>query len=1054
MHGVARIGVAIFILSLAATLLLATVSAHADSPVTDSFDTYNSAGWSDLAPWALVTPVPETDPTQCHQGRCVKLRTDNTAFGMQLQGEPVSAGGFSFYYRAEKYVSTGPFAVGLCMHTPCFENPYFLTTVSFPHDDPYGFPHDDTFHRLRFFWTPGTTTPDLLFRYGFDDHTLFPWEDSGTTTFTPSALAFLDNSVPQGGVWLDELSANTDPAPSLPLLPTYCTPGTDSSCYDNVLFLPGIEASRLYENVSGSERKLWEPSSDQDALALMMNTDGSSQNPVYTRDVIDNAYAPLKGNVYQSFIADMNALVSAGTINAWEPIAYDWRLQLDQLLAKGVWSGGNISYLTATDTPYIMQELKHLAAGSKTGKITIVAHSNGGLVAKALMLALGSDAAKYVDKIVFVAVPQVGTPQAIASLLSGYGAAFPSDQFKKVDAPTSREVADTFPGLYNLLPSAAYFSSVLTPVVWISTSTLPQWASAYGSAIATGDILDAFLTATDRPLPAFNDLKNLTTLSDAFVAQAVAAHQKLDAWTPPQGVRLIQIAGWGIPTTISSLHYARGFVDGATTTTATPDFVLDGDGTVVTPSALWVSASSGAEDYWIDLADYNSLFNRVRNLHFKIDHGTMFEVNPVRQLLGEIITNNVTVLPSDISYTQPISADGKRLIFSLHSPLSLNLYDVQGNHTGVSTTTGEIDEQIPGTYYTEFAGVKYVFTDESVPVCIVMNGYDTGTFTFHADELQGGTVVASTTFKDIPATPQTLASASVQSTLSTLSPIQVDEHGDGSLVYTLTPKPDATVTLDTTPPAIVLALSGTRGTPGWYTSAVRATLTTIDSESGVASLTYALDGATTSTTSARAVVPISGEGSHMLSYFAGDIAGNTAIATTSVISIDTTLPEVRLGFSTSTAMLSVNGVDATSLVTITTASSTMRIADQAGNALSLTLAQEVQKANYAALVMPSFSYTNGSTTNATTALRYFWTQDKKGNYTLFIAGIRTPTERLISLYMPLTNKTYVVASTAPDDSADLPLLSALLLLRNRLQTFNGLEVPSVSVKQGKVVVNY
>ena len=88
-------------------------------------------------------------------------------------------------------------------------------------------------------------------------------------------------------------------------------------------------------------------------------------------------------------------------------IPYDWRLTPDQILDKGAEvAPGKISYLVATSSPYIIQELKRLAATSKTKKVTIIAHSNGGLVTKRLIEKLGVDAATLVDKVIFVAVPQ------------------------------------------------------------------------------------------------------------------------------------------------------------------------------------------------------------------------------------------------------------------------------------------------------------------------------------------------------------------------------------------------------------------------------------------------------------------------------------------------------------------------------------------------------------------------------------------------------------------------------------------------------------------------
>jgi hypothetical protein len=73
-------------------------------------------------------------------------------------------------------------------------------------------------------------------------------------------------------------------------------------------------------------------------------------------------------------------------------------------------------------------------------------------------------------------------------------------------------------------------------------------------------------------------------------------------------------------------------------------------------------------------------------------------------------------------------------------------------------------------------------------------------------------------------------------------------------------------------------------------------------------------------------------------------------------------------------------------------------------------------------------------------------------YSLFISAIKTPTDRLLAIYTPLTNKTYVVSSIPSDDTADLSLQSALLLLRKKLKTYNGLYVPAIITDEGAVFI--
>src|SRR6185295_13713878 len=57
-------------------------------------------------------------------------------------------------------------------------------------------------------------------------------------------------------------------------------PPCTADCFSNVLFIPGLEASRLYKPISGGgETQLWEPGGNSDAVQLMLNPDGTSINP-------------------------------------------------------------------------------------------------------------------------------------------------------------------------------------------------------------------------------------------------------------------------------------------------------------------------------------------------------------------------------------------------------------------------------------------------------------------------------------------------------------------------------------------------------------------------------------------------------------------------------------------------------------------------------------------------------------------------------------------------------------------------------------------------------
>jgi pimeloyl-ACP methyl ester carboxylesterase len=627
-----------------------------------------------------------------------------------------------------------------------------------------------------------TSAGGCMQQFRIDPSKTDPWLWGALDPNTSANAIGDSNQVPAFAICADAASCDT-------LAPTSTPTGAS-----NVLFLPGIEGSRLYETSSNGEEKIWEPSILTRADDLSLDSTGRSQRgDIYTRDVLDTPYGT---DIYGSFLANLEQEKTNHVINDWEAIPYDWRLSLDDLLTYGSKTADGISYSNAlaTSSPYIIQEVRRLAATSPTHKVTIVAHSNGGLVAKQLVTVLGPQASSLIDQVILVASPQAGTPQAIAGLLHGQDSGLPSYFPIIFPASAARKLGNNSPTLYNLIPSANYFTYVDTPVITIDPVTLPDWVTKYGDTIHSEERLRNFLTDTyQRVSIDSTNLESPVTLNGSILDTAQSVHANLDAWSPPPGIRVTQIAGWGIPKTLSSIRYEKrgGVVH------MSPTFVIDGDGTVVTPSALWTSAESMVTNYWVNLKKYNddheNAFQQLTTFWDK-NHANILSIPEVDTFINNLITATSSPSPAYISNTQPIDS-GKRLQYALHSPLNLNLYDDQGRHTGLSTTTGKLEEQIPGTYYVEIGEAKYIFADEIAAQHIHMYGYGTGTFTLNVNEYEGNTLLASTTFRDIPTTASTSAVLTISNDLSTVSPLIVDENGDGNTDLNLIPKLNDTVTV-------------------------------------------------------------------------------------------------------------------------------------------------------------------------------------------------------------------------------------------------------------------
>lgn len=233
--------------------------------------------------------------------------------------------------------------------------------------------------------------------------------------------------------------------------------GCTTDCFSNVLFLPGLKGSILKK---GSDT-LWPPTVfdlSNDILQLALNDNGESVNEVYTDGILNNFLVPIYGpfSDFMDGISGENEL-----INAWLPLAYDWRFSPEKILEDGI--------KTENEIIDVIEKIEALAENSRTGKVAIIAHSMGGLFGKVIIKKLeeeGKD--NLIDSFTMIGTPQLGTPQAIAALLHGDDEGIVGGLI--VNASDIRKVAQKMPSAYNLLPSLKYFDEVLDPVITFDPS--------------------------------------------------------------------------------------------------------------------------------------------------------------------------------------------------------------------------------------------------------------------------------------------------------------------------------------------------------------------------------------------------------------------------------------------------------------------------------------------------------------------------------------------------------------------------------------------------------
>lgn len=570
----------------------------------------------------------------------------------------------------------------------------------------------------------------------------------------------------------------------------------------NIMFIPGFQASRLYRmrDVLGSyEDKLWEPNASGDLPDMNMDLEGESINEVYTKDVIKSAtvFGIEAGDYYKSFMDKLDNMVDEGDMNDWKAIPYDWRYSPIDVVNRGIEKDGKISYienLSEDEIPYIISQLQELSETSKNGRVTIITHSNGGLVAKALIYKLEkmklegkSDLIDKIDNLITVVPPQLGTPAALVGVLHGYGQGVFYNIL--VGRKNARDLGQNSSGAYTLIPSERYIGDVNNSLITLEESVdkINNWRSKYGESIDTFEEFQKFLLDLERVSPSHDDLVNPTILNENIFNKANNFHQQNDDYEIPTSIKYYQIAGWGLPTAYSASYKSKNECDELLGLICSKKkFVLSsdikfssgGDKTVIAESSLY----GNGEKYYLDL--YN--FNRSNPNNKQRSHADLFEVPQLFDLINNILRLN-SDLPLYITYEKPSSVN--YTIIKMRSPVAIDIYNEEGLHTGLiegdNPEFNKIEENIPNSTYLEIGEEKYIVVPKEGEYELKLTGLSGGIFTLELQDIINNTEGDTLLFKDISTTDELRGEMQISS--DTLLKLQIDNNNDGVFESELNP---------------------------------------------------------------------------------------------------------------------------------------------------------------------------------------------------------------------------------------------------------------------------
>ncbi len=507
----------------------------------------------------------------------------------------------------------------------------------------------------------------------------------------------------------------------------------------SVAFFPGIMGSRLYtmklKRKKNEEIRLWESGEWKKLKKLSMNENGETKNKkIYTKDVIKTfrpfTGLPFKIEGYKGWIDFMDGLVAGDVIYTWEPIPYDWRLATDEVVRCGYnYKYNKISYSYCNEEmPYIVQELAALASMASNDKVTIIAHSNGGLVVKNLLIYLKDTGDKYnllprIENIVFVAVPQLGTPKTLGSLLHG---TIPTA------LATSRELVEDMPGVYGLIPSEKLFPLLETPIIEFaeSISNLPAYKKLANKKITTYEDFKKFLLGEygSRSEPGMHNLSTPNVLNKTLLNEAKTMHDELDSLIAENSIHTTEIVGIGIDTPTGIIYGDCGLHNcPATQNYLAHEWKMSpkGDGTVLASSAGNVWAD---DTYYFAMDEYNKGKKRTYS------HSTILSAYPVQDFILNNVLKRRENLPIFMGEDPERTSEYPHFEIKAYSPIDIHLY-AKDVHTGVvgkevKKMGRPYEENVPNSYYEEWGNVKYVggtLSEEGLYLKIV--GTKDGVFT-------------------------------------------------------------------------------------------------------------------------------------------------------------------------------------------------------------------------------------------------------------------------------------------------------------------------------------
>ena len=401
-------------------------------------------------------------------------------------------------------------------------------------------------------------------------------------------------------------------------------------------------------------------------------------------------------------------------------LPYDWRYGVSGIMPSG-----------STTVDLLKQKIADVVEQTGSDKVDIIAHSTGGLIVKKYVIDNSND--HYINKAVFVGVPNTGAPKAVQSLIEGDNAGIPWLSSKEM-----KKLFVNFPIAYDLIPSEQYYKVKGSYIKTIDESFIP------------GKIINDLN---------FEEVKNFLTdnhlLNSFALTNANSLHtQDFDNFDMRvAGIDLYSINGCKAGTLgkITEVRY-KG-LSGLKSISYEQPVEVPGDNTVPLESSTNLPIDQDHKFYAL-----------------KADHGKMMSQDGIKEKITNIISSSNLLVNNNL-ITQDISRcqlNGKAI--SVFSPIDLYITDQDGNHSGIASS-GNIINDIPNADVQVWGDHKFIYlpTDEGQVYSVDMRGTGKGTYTIKSNNISDGEYIKTDTFSNLPVTDELIGIINISSPNTFLS---------------------------------------------------------------------------------------------------------------------------------------------------------------------------------------------------------------------------------------------------------------------------------------------